>query len=208
MKKLLCFGDSNTYGYRYYDRSRFDENTRWTGLLSKMLAEYDIQLIEGGLNSRTTIFDYKDKSDKNGSQSLPDILKENYPLDYMIVMLGTNDCKTEFNATADMIVSGLDVIIGQIRLFDTGTKIILVCPAYINETVLSHNFSSSFDEKSIPKSIELEGKIRQLAEANDCIFISAAKVADTSQTDGIHLDEKGHAALAQTFFECIKREFL
>lgn len=208
MKKLLCFGDSNTYGYRYYDRGRFDENTRWTGILSKMLEEYDIQVIEQGLNSRTTVFDYKDKPDKNGSKSLPHILKENYPIDYAIVMLGTNDCKTEFNATVNEIINGLDVIIGQIRLFDSRTKIILVCPVYINKTVLSHNFSTSFDEKSIPKSIELEEKIRQLAEKNDCIFLSAAKIADTSETDGIHLDEKGHKALAKAFFECIKKEFL
>ncbi len=208
MKKLLCFGDSNTYGYRYYDRGRFDENTRWTGLLSKMLADYDIQVIESGLNSRTTVFDYKDKSDKNGSKSLSHILGENYPLDYAIVMLGTNDCKTEFNATVDMIADGLEVIIGQIKIFDSRTKIILVCPVYIDKAVLSHNFSTSFDENSIPKSVQLEEKIRQLAEDNDCIFISAAKIAYTSETDGIHLDENGHKALAQAFFECIKREFI
>lgn len=208
MKKLLCFGDSNTYGYRYYDRGRFDESTRWTGLLSKMLEAYDIQVIEQGLNSRTTVFDCKEKPDKNGSKALPDILGENYPLDYAIVMLGTNDCKTEFNATVNEITDGLDVIISQIRLFDSRTKIILVCPVYISETVLSHNFSTSFDEKSISKSIELEEKIKKLAADNDCIFLSAARIADTSETDGIHLDERGHKALAQTFFECVKREFL
>ena len=208
MKKLLCFGDSNTYGYRYYDRGRFDENTRWTGLLSKMLEAYDIQVIEQGLNSRTTVFDCKEKPDKNGSKALPDILGENYPLDYAIVMLGTNDCKTEFNATVNEITDGLDVIISQIRLFDSRTKIILVCPVYISETVLSHNFSTSFDEKSISKSIELEEKIKKLAADNDCIFLSAARIADTSETDGIHLDEEGHKALAQAFFECVKREFL
>ena len=76
-------------------------------------------------------------------------------------MLGTNDCKTEFNATVNEITNGLDVIISQIRLFDSRTKIILVCPVYISETVLSHNFSTSFDESSIPKSIELEEKIRK-----------------------------------------------
>ena len=118
------------------------------------------------------------------------------------------DCKTEFNATVNEITNGLDVIISQIRLFDSRTKIILVCPVYISETVLSHNFSTSFDEKSISKSIELEEKIKKLAADNDCIFLSAARIADTSETDGIHLDERGHKALAQTFFECVKREFL
>ncbi len=206
-KKLLCFGDSNTYGYRYYDRGRFDSDTRWTGILSKLLMPYGINVIESGLNSRTTVFDYAEKIDKNGSKALPNILKETCP-DYALIMLGTNDCKTEFHATADMITEGLDVIVKQVKRFDSRIKIILVCPAFIDKTVLSHNFSDSFDESSIPKSVMLENSIRSLADENECIFLSAADIADTSHTDGIHLDEKGHAALADSLFECISKKLL
>ena len=52
---ILCFGDSNTWGYRPDRKGRFDENTRWTGLLQQKLGpEYHI--IEEGLCGRTTIF--------------------------------------------------------------------------------------------------------------------------------------------------------
>ena len=206
-KKLLCFGDSNTYGYRYYDRGRFDSDTRWTGILSKLLMPYGVNVIESGLNSRTTVFDYAAKPDKNGSKVLPNILKETCP-DYVIIMLGTNDCKTEFHATPDMIVNGLDIIVKQVKHFDSRIKIILVCPAFIDKTVLSHSFSDSFDENSILRSAMLENMIRSLADENECIFLSAAGVADTSHTDGIHLNEKGHAALAKTLFECILEKLL
>lgn len=34
---ILCFGDSNTYGYKPDGTGRFDTNTRWTSLLQKKL---------------------------------------------------------------------------------------------------------------------------------------------------------------------------
>jgi lysophospholipase L1-like esterase len=36
--KILCYGDSNTWGYNPKDSSRFDESKRWTGILKKILA--------------------------------------------------------------------------------------------------------------------------------------------------------------------------
>ena len=38
---ILCFGDSNTYGYRPDGSGRFDADTRWTGLLQKKLGTND-----------------------------------------------------------------------------------------------------------------------------------------------------------------------
>lgn len=51
MKRLLCFGDSNTYGYAPYD-GRYAAAIRWSGILAERLAP-DWQLIEAGLNGRT-----------------------------------------------------------------------------------------------------------------------------------------------------------
>ena len=39
MKRILCFGDSNTYGYKPDRSGQFNENIRWTGLLSKSLGD-------------------------------------------------------------------------------------------------------------------------------------------------------------------------
>jgi len=39
MYRIVCFGDSNTWGYDPETGERFDENTRWTALLQKMLGE-------------------------------------------------------------------------------------------------------------------------------------------------------------------------
>ena len=51
MKKIICFGDSNTYGYNPATGGRFDENTRWPKVLQKLLGE-DYEIFEEGQNGR------------------------------------------------------------------------------------------------------------------------------------------------------------
>lgn len=39
MKTILCYGDSNTYGYNPVDGSRWDKSIRWTGRLQELLGD-------------------------------------------------------------------------------------------------------------------------------------------------------------------------
>lgn len=57
MKTILCFGDSNTYGYRPDTGKRYAEDTRWTGILREKLKDRKIEVIEEGLVGRTTVFE-------------------------------------------------------------------------------------------------------------------------------------------------------
>ena len=57
MKKILCYGDSNTWGLIPGTQNRFPQNVRWTGLLQEKLKTKDIQILEEGLCGRTTIFE-------------------------------------------------------------------------------------------------------------------------------------------------------
>ena len=52
MKDLLCFGDSNTYGYDPESRLRYGFDERWTGLISRELLPYGIRVDEEGLCGR------------------------------------------------------------------------------------------------------------------------------------------------------------
>ena len=56
MKTILCFGDSNTWGYNPENRQRFGPDERWTGILRNSLGE-DYRVIEEGLNGRTTLWE-------------------------------------------------------------------------------------------------------------------------------------------------------
>ena len=56
MKNIICYGDSNTFGYNPKNSSRYDENARWTAILQKNLdSEYEV--INEGMPNRTGFVD-------------------------------------------------------------------------------------------------------------------------------------------------------
>ena len=57
MKQVLCFGDSNTWGYNPKTGDRFPWGVRWTSILQQNIEKDDIRVIEEGLCGRTTIFE-------------------------------------------------------------------------------------------------------------------------------------------------------
>ena len=206
MKKILCFGDSNTYGYIPAVGERFDVNTRWTGRLKKMLMPDGYELIEGGVNGRTTVFDDDVSPDRNGSKMLGALLQENYPIDIAVVMLGTNDCKIKFGADAEMITQGLEVIVSQIKLFDSRTKILLMCPAFVEEGVKKGRFAENFDDESILKSKSLKEKYKELARKLDCGYFAVCDIVKCDASDGIHLNAESHRLLAEAVYDVLKNQ--
>ena len=49
MINILCYGDSNTYGYDPHTGGRYDESVRWPCRLQTYLGD-EYHLIEAGLN--------------------------------------------------------------------------------------------------------------------------------------------------------------
>ena len=39
MRKVLCFGDSNTYGYSPVDGQRYGDDINWPGVLGRLLGD-------------------------------------------------------------------------------------------------------------------------------------------------------------------------
>ncbi len=112
---ILCFGDSNTYGYCPDGSGRFDADTRWTGLLQKKLGTND-RIIEEGLCGRTTVFSDELREGRRGLDTIGILLESHAPVDLLILMLGTNDCKTRYNASAGTIAKGLEQVIKVLSL--------------------------------------------------------------------------------------------
>ena len=107
MKQILCFGDSNTWGLDGETGKRFPWEERWTGILQEKLADRDIRIVEEGLCGRTTIFEDPLRLGRRGTELLPTLLETHTP-DAVVLMLGTNDCKTIFGASAEIIGNGYD----------------------------------------------------------------------------------------------------
>ena len=97
--KILCYGDSNTWGYiPGTDHQRFSKDERWPGALQRMLGD-KYEIIEEGLNSRTLISVDKrrDREGRSGAEYLLPCLDTHDPIDLVIIMLGTIDSSSTNN---------------------------------------------------------------------------------------------------------------
>lgn len=155
MKRILCFGDSNTYGYIPDGTGRYSEDIRWTGRLQKKLSSEAI-IIEEGLCGRTTVFQDELRIGRRGVELLPVLLESHAPLDLVTVMLGTNDCKTVYGASAEVIGKGIEKIIGQIKSISPQTKILLISPIVLGDDVWKTEYDPEFSRESCYSFKEIE----------------------------------------------------
>lgn len=194
MRTVLCYGDSNTWGYDPVSMSRFPRDIRWTGVLRKELGDGYL-VIEEGLNGRTTVWDDPIELDKNGATYLRPCIQTHKPLDLVIIMLGTNDLKTRFNLNAYDIASGAGVLVDMILKSNTGInteapEVLLVAPP---ATVLNPD-TQIFVGAEI-KSKDFSGQYRRVAEERGCHFLDAGEHVESSPVDGIHLEAEMHERL-------------
>ena len=204
MKRILCFGDSNTWGLIPGTDKRFADGVRWTSIIRNDLEQSGYEIIEEGLCGRTTIFEDPDRIGRAGDKLLPVFLESHAPLDMVIIMLGTNDCKTRYGASASVIARGLDQVIRKARLnasqhFD----LLVVSPIHLGHGVGEADFDPEFDERSEVVSRNLANEYRKVALQNHAAFLNAADFASPSTMDREHMDEVGHAALADAIYDKI-----
>lgn len=114
MKRILCYGDSNTWGHDPYHVDsvsgfveRYPAGIRWTTVMEKELGEF-YTVLEEGYCGRTTIFDDPLAAGRNGLMHLEVAFRTHDPIECIIVMLGTNDTRDIFNASAECISLGME----------------------------------------------------------------------------------------------------
>ena len=202
--KILCYGDSNTFGYIPGRGGRYNKHTRWPGRLQELLGS-EYQILEEGLCGRTTAFDDMTDPGRNGLDRIRDAVEQNRPLDLLILMLGSNDCKVQFRASAKEITKGLERLLEKAG--DGGAldfRVLLIAPAAMTERVMHSGFGAEFDQRSVDVSKELAKEYEALAERCGCDFLDGTKVTQVSGTDGLHLDAEGHRRLAEAVCEWVK----
>jgi lysophospholipase L1-like esterase len=202
-KTILCYGDSNTWGQKPDKNSRFPVNVRWTGLLQEALGD-DYYVIEEGLGSRTTDLDYGRKRGRNGKTYLEPCLDSQSPLDYVILMLGTNDLKIDFNRSAADIANALKGLVEVINQ-KTNAKIILVSPILVDDKAphFYEYYTGYYDHEAVTKSEQLAAEIQKVAETTGCTFVNAAEIAGSGD-DGLHFSQEAHSGLAKQLIAIFK----
>ncbi|MDB6003399.1 MAG: family lipase [Prosthecobacter sp.] len=211
MKNILCFGDSNTWGFIPESISapcpeRHPHNVRWTGILAGELGT-NFRVIEEGQNGRTTVHDDPFALARNGRAVLPAILESHKPLDLVVLMLGSNDLKAVYGVSPGEIAAGVKILAQMILGSDAGPrnkapKLLLLCPPAIGDQLHLPDVAAKFpegqkDSRKLPKYYEV------VANTLGCGFLNTQTLIEPG-SDGIHLDAAAHARLGKAVAALVK----
>ena len=106
MKKILIYGDSNTWGDNFFLGKRIDDDKQWANILQKKLGS-EYKVIQEGLPGRIAgNFDIEEPY-KNGKDSFLSIYKSQAPIDILIIALGSNDLQKKYNRAYKNIIEDL-----------------------------------------------------------------------------------------------------
>ena len=198
MRTVVCYGDSNTWGFDPETGERFAPDMRWPGVLARGLGG-GFRVVEEGLSGRTTVRDDPiEGAHKNGRTYLRACLESHKPIDLVALMLGTNDLKGRFSAPASDIAQGAASLAEEVLRSGCGPgggapAVLLVAPPPLGRlTELAEMF-----EGSAEKSARFAGHYRRFAEQYGCWSLDAGAVAASSDLDGIHLEAGEHRKLGE-----------
>jgi len=195
IKRILCYGDSNTWGYDPVTQDRFDEHTRWPRVLGHTLG-HGYEVIEEGLGGRTTVWDDPIEGYKNGREYLIPCLESHRPLDVVVLLLGTNDLKKRFSLAAYDIAQGVAALVRVIQSSQAGRhgaapQVVLLAPPPVAALT---EYAEMF-EGAEAKSRKLAAHYAGVAATGGCAFFDTAEVIVSSPLDGIHWERDGHRTL-------------
>ena len=178
--KLLCYGDSNTYGYdpRGPIPGRYDAADRWCDLLA---AGTGWSIFNGGENGRIV------PEPSWGYTDLERMLRETSPVDVICIMLGTNDVLISSRRDISPIVNRMEDLLDYLKFRWPKVKPIILAPP-------------PFDIPELPDAAEkLEALIesyRSLAENREIDFINTHECEIPLAYDGAHFSQRGHHVFA------------
>ena len=204
MRTVLCYGDSNTWGYEPATGNRFPEDVRWPGVLAHELGD-DFRVIEEALNGRTTVRDDPVEEYKNGKDYLRPCLESQAPLDLVIIALGVNDLKARFFASASDAADGAGVLVSIAQRSGVGPggnspAVLLVAPPPVGHlTELAQMFAGAGE-----KSKGFSRQYRRVAQKYGCRLLDAGEVVQASDRDGIHLEAAEHRKLGEDIATSVK----
>lgn len=207
MRRLLIYGDSNSFGTAPIralgDDAVHRRGDRWGEVLAGRLgAGWDV-VIEG-LPGRTSVFDDPvEGAFMNGLAILPAILRSHRPIDLLAVCLGTNDQKLRFGLGAEDIALGVGRLVREALASGFVGKALIVSPPPARERgCLAAMFAGAE-----ARAAGLAGHMARVARTEGAAFFDAGSVIAVDELDGVHWSAAAHRVLAEAL-EAPVREIL
>ena len=172
---VICFGDSNTYGYdpRGYFGGRYGADCRWVDILA---AETGWTISNMGQNGREIPY------------AVPAFQDET---DLLIVMLGTNDLLQ--GRSPEQAAERLENFLSGVSL--ARNKILLIAPPPVSLGAWVPSGKLIEDSRTFARLCQT------LAERMGIRFADAGKWDIPLAYDGVHFTEQGHKAFAAALLE-------
>ncbi|MGI6211183.1 MAG: GDSL-type esterase/lipase family protein [Anaerovoracaceae bacterium] len=196
MKKIICYGDSNTYGYvpENFFGGRYTERERWTGILAE---EDELLIVEAGMNGREI---------PTGGQliSFDHILDQVNPFDLITIMLGSNDLLYEYGITVEDIAGNMEVLLRHALdhpsvAGDAGKLLLIAPPPFA--------LPEPGAEELCRMSEEFAPRYRQVAEETGVHFADAGSWDLGLTIDGVHFSPEGHRSFADHMKNALREIF-
>ena len=178
--KILCFGDSNTYGYdpRSYFGSRYPAQYRWVDLLAQTLG---CKVVNAGENGREI------PRREEELLHFDRMLTDQQPIDLLIVMLGSNDLLQ--GNSIESVVKRMENFLQHVDLGKFQVLLISPPPMQLGEWVPTQDL--------IDHSVALNCEYQALSGRLGVRFADAGEWNISLTFDGVHFTEEGHRAFAE-----------
>ena len=209
-KRILCYGDSNTWGAVPASPDRHPDEVRWTGVMARELGS-GFTVIEEGYNGRTIAFDDPVEDRISGVSYLRACLDSQSPLDLVIFMLGTNDLKTRFNMGPVTIASQLDRLLDVLaiaRMAGEKPQVLIASPPHMSPAYKDiPAFSDMMGPDAVERSRGFDAAYEQFARDRGLPYFRTSDYAAPAEKggDGIHLGPDAHARLGRAMAAAVKK---
>lgn len=209
MKRILCYGDSNTWGFTPVTGKRYTPDVRWTGVMQSTLGA-DYAVCEDGISGRTTVWEDPFAPCRNGLEGIGYGLLRAKPVDLVVLMLGTNDL---YHTNAFGYYRGLSRVVRKILdapmqfldsspVFVQEPQVLLVSPITLHPNIAALRPELELGQK-YTESTQFAAYTERVAKEYGLPWMDAARVACASGADGIHMEPDSHAALGKAIGEMV-----
>lgn len=185
---MLCFGDSNTYGYdpRGFSGDRYPEESRWVDILSE---KSGWMIKNAGQNGR--------EIPRNPLQfQQAELLIAQTSPSLFTVMLGTNDLLQ--GATAQKATSRMERFLRHVQ--SGCSPILLIAPPPMQPGTWVT------DQTLLGESRKLAETYQSLARKLHIFFVDAGQWNISLAFDGVHFTVSGHHAFAEGLWQYLMSE--
>ena len=190
MRRILCYGDSNTFGYdpHSYWGGPYPDDVRWTGILQSN--GWDV--LNCGQNGREI------PCSDGELYAVERLLYAAMPVDIVTVLLGSNDFLNHPHFMAEDVSARMKLLLERILKSNWEVQILLIAPPPLR------NGEWIPDARILTESVRLAPCYRTLAEKLGVAFADAGAWNVALDFDGVHFRPEGHAAFAKRLMETLE----